>query len=65
MSIIRDYEAEKEWEFLRELGEAIQKLEALLDPPPAATVVTSTPQDEGVPSGPGTAGTGHPFEDVQ
>jgi hypothetical protein len=64
MSIIRDYEAEKEWEFLRFLGESIQQLERLLEPPGAATAVSKTPQDEPLAK-PETAGLGRPFEDVQ
>jgi hypothetical protein len=64
MSIIRDYEAEKEFALLKWLGEAIQDLERLLEPPGAATAVTSTPQDEPLAK-PETAGLGRPFEDVQ
>lgn len=66
MSIVRDYKLESELALLKWLGEAISDLEKLLDSPaPAATAVTSTPQDEGVLAGPRTAGPGCLSDDTQ
>lgn len=63
MSIIRDYEAEKEFDLMRWLSEAIDRMDKLQLR--AATAVTSTPQDERTQTGSETAVAGRPFEDVQ
>lgn len=61
--IIRDYEAEKEWDLMRWLGEMLERMDKLKLR--AATAVTSTPQEERTQTGSETAVAGRPFEDVQ
>lgn len=63
----RNYEAEKVFPFLADFAEAIERYDRAKssDPLRAATVVTSTPQDERIPGEPETAGLARPFEDVQ
>jgi hypothetical protein len=65
VSIIRDYEAEKEFALLKWLGEGLDKLNKSLERSRAATAVSKTPQEERDGAGPETAGAGRSFEDVQ
>jgi len=63
MSIILDYQAEAEAEFLKWLSQWQKDLERRLPSPSRAATVGIAPQDERVPSGSGTAAAGHPFEE--
>lgn len=65
MSIIRDYEAEKEFELLRWLGKSIQELEALLDSPGRSNCGQQDAATKPIEDGSGTAGAVPPLEDAK